>query len=50
MTNNRRLTVSVKREPAMTATRIIIGRKKLVYVLVATDGFNMNLGSLALPA
>jgi hypothetical protein len=35
MANNRRITISVKRESALHATRISIGRLKLVYVLVA---------------
>jgi len=35
MSASRRLTVSLKRKPAMTATRVSIGRSKLVYALVA---------------
>jgi len=33
--NNRRINISVKREPALHATRITLGRLKLVYVLLA---------------
>lgn len=31
----RRITMSLKKEPALTATRVSIGKSKLVYVLVA---------------
>ena len=44
MTNKRRLTVSLKREPAMTATRVSIAREKLVYVLVADKRLQYELG------
>lgn len=35
MPNNRRINISIKRESALHATRISIGKLKLVYVLVA---------------
>lgn len=35
MANDRRISVSIKRDPALEATRVSIGKQKLVYVLVA---------------
>jgi len=35
MPNNRRIHVSIKRDPALEATRVSLGKQKLVYVLVA---------------
>lgn len=44
MANRRRLTVSLKRDPALTATRVTIGREKLVYVLVADKRLEYETG------
>jgi hypothetical protein len=40
----RRLTVSLKRDPALTATRIAIGKSKLVYLLVTDKRLRYSKG------
>ena len=41
----RKLTVSLKRDEALRATRVSIGKNKLVYVLVADKRINFPLSS-----
>jgi hypothetical protein len=44
MAAKNRLTVSLKRQPAFTATRVTIGKDKLVYVLVADKRLSYEEG------
>ena len=44
MGDKRRLTVSLKRDPAITATRVSIGGEKLVYVLAADKRLEYETG------
>ncbi len=44
MPAKRRLSVSLKRDPAMTATRVSVGNQKLVYVLVADHRIRYESG------
>ena len=44
MPNNRRINVSIKRDPALHATRVSVGKSKLVYVLVTDKRLEYPLG------
>ncbi len=44
MANDRRLSISLRRGPALTATRVSIGRNRLVYVLAADRRFKYPTG------
>jgi len=48
MANDRRMPVSIKREPALRATRVSIGKLKLVYVLVADKRLKYPKGKSAI--